>query len=137
LTLSLALAGAVRLLVQIHINRAIAGTLVTVLAFAWLSWPIWLSHRLSGDVSLLVTSHPIFTINGVLPPGSPDWVHLPLMYRLTTLGQDVPFTMPTSVWPCALTHFGIAVATLSASTFLEMRSARRQLQREDVGPSGQ
>jgi hypothetical protein len=133
LAVLLALAGLVRALLLARVHAALAGAIVTVIAFAWLSWPIWLSHHFAGSVSLLVAPHPIFAINATLSsPDTPDWTHLPLMYRLTSLGQDVPFAMPTSVWPCALAHLAIAAVALTAAQWVELKRSRRG----DVAPSG-
>ena len=55
-------------------------------------------------MSRVVAIHPLFAINGVLV-NLGAWSHLPIAYReLTTLGQDVPYTLPASVWPMVLVH---------------------------------
>jgi hypothetical protein len=103
-----------------RIAPTFASAIATILALAWLTWPVWLSPRLTGPsaattVKYLTWMHPLFAVNGVLT-NLGAWSHLPIAYRyLTTLGQDVPYALPTSIWPAALVHLvlGIAVAWVS------------------------
>jgi hypothetical protein len=114
------LAGVAMLLVRVRIAPIFASAVTTILALIWLTWPVWLSPHLTGSnanttVKYLTWIHPLFAINGVLA-NLGTWSHLPIAYRyLTTLGQDIPYTLPTSVWPAALLHVvvGAAVAWVS------------------------
>jgi hypothetical protein len=84
--------------------------IAVVLALAWLLFPIWLSPLLKSSstwISYLITPHPIFALNRALPRLE-LWTHSPLMYRLTNLGQDVPYSLPASIWPAVLLHAVIA-----------------------------
>lgn len=112
-------AGLGALLRWLGLKPAMAGALVVLLAFAWLSWPIWMAPRLKGDkagkiAQALVNPHPLFVLNarlgqtnnlGEFQPAFPvPWVEHRIAYRLTNLGDDVPFHPPHSVWPFILVH---------------------------------
>jgi len=76
--------------------------LVTLLAIAWLSWPIWLATFLRGvsprTIYWLVQTYPPLVTNGVLT-WEPPWSERSLAYRwLTNLNQDVMYQLPTSAW---------------------------------------
>jgi len=95
----------------------VASAITVVLALAWLSWPIWMSRGVVGHQTLagwLVRLHPIFAINGAMPQLG-TWTHQPLMYHLTNLGQDVPYELPASIWPCAIAHLMIGAALVAAN----------------------
>src|SRR4051812_41394848 len=106
------LLGIVAALLRLRISPLAASAITVVLMTAWLTWPVWLSPYLTGlhadaIVARLVAIHPLFAVNGVIAPQSP-WSHWPIAYReLTTLGQDVAYEMPTSIWPTALFHAGL------------------------------
>jgi len=77
-------------------------SLVTLLAVAWLSWPLWLAAFLRGagnrTIYWLVQTHPPLVANGVLT-WEPPWSEHSLAYlRLTNLNQDVMYQLPTSAW---------------------------------------
>ena len=98
-----------------------ASAIAVVICLIWLTWPVWLSPYLTGPhadaiVARLVWVHPLFTVNGVLM-NLGTWSHLPIAYRdLTTLGQDVPYALPTNIWPSVLTHFIPGFALLWAGS---------------------
>jgi hypothetical protein len=88
-----------------------AGALATLLALAWLTWPIWLSpqipnlsDRLIGNLVIL---HPPLVANGILH-GEAPWTERLIAYRLTRLNQDTPIQLPTSILPSAGLHLAIA-----------------------------
>jgi MFS family permease len=92
----------------------LAAAVTTVLFIAWFSWPVWLSPFVSGHsgalvVAWLAPAHPLLAINRVFID-SGLWTQQPLMYPLTALGQDIPFSMPTSILACVLAHAIIALA---------------------------
>ncbi|MBC8107697.1 MAG: hypothetical protein H7Z14_13985 [Anaerolineae bacterium] len=91
-----------------RIRRSIAPALTTILALAWLSFPIWLRSDRSAD---LVAYHPIFAMNGVVKSIG-IWTQQPILYRLTTLGQDVSYELPTSIWLCVIAYGVIALLLL-------------------------
>ena len=99
-------------LVRARISPLFASALSVVLWLLWLTWPVWLSTHLSdAGASRLISIHPLFAINGVLAHLG-TWSHFPLAYReLTILGQDIPYSLPTTVWPSVLAHLipGIAL----------------------------
>ena len=79
-----------------------------VLASLWLSWPIWLTPHINGGIAgWLTPAHPIFAINRVLLDHG-VWMQQRLMYQYSTLGQDVPYTLPTTIWPCVILHLLVA-----------------------------
>lgn len=87
-------------------------SLVTVLALAWLTWPVWLSPRMTPDlVAWLAPAQPMLAINrAMLDLGV--WTQQRLMYQFTTLGQDVAYALPRSAWPAVLLHALIGVTAL-------------------------
>jgi hypothetical protein len=99
--------------------RGAAGGVVSAVALAWLAWPIWTAAWMN-DVwaQRLISIHPLFAANAVthLNP----WPQQVLMYRMTRLGQDVPYALPSTAWPalfiCALIA-GISGLTLYACSF--------------------
>ncbi|CAN5572386.1 hypothetical protein BH09PLA1_BH09PLA1_02830 [soil metagenome] len=89
-----------------HASRSAA--IATVIALGWLSLPIWLRTAFAAS---LVGVHPMFAINGV-NKSLGIWTQQPIMYRLTTLGQDVPYALPASIWPCVILHGAIGLLLL-------------------------
>jgi hypothetical protein len=73
---------------------------------------VWLvpnlpESRVDSIVNFLIRFHPLFAVNGVLKQLG-DWPHWPIAYRdLTTLGQDIPYSLPTSILPACVVH-GVA-----------------------------
>lgn len=111
LIFTLSLVAIAHALIVVRLPIAIASTITTLLALAWLTWPIWLASHISDQwIARLVAPHPIFAINGILPDAG-VWTQQPIMYRLTTLGQDVPYAFP-SIWPTLLLHCAIALLLL-------------------------
>jgi hypothetical protein len=90
---------------RLRIAPLAASAITVVISLIWLTAPIWLTSNLSvTGVARFVEIHPVFAINGVLAQLG-TWTHWPIAYRsLTTLGQDIPYTLPTSIWPCVLVH---------------------------------
>jgi hypothetical protein len=96
-------------------GATVAAGITVLLAIAWLTWPVWLSPWLAGSrgalvAAWLVPAHPLFALNRIFVELG-MWTQQPLMYRLTSLGQDVPMSLPASVWPSVVTHAAIALAT--------------------------
>jgi hypothetical protein len=110
-----ALGGIALSLHRIRIPPGVASTITVVIAFAWLTWPIWLSQHVSTQAAgWLVAAHPILSINGVVPQLG-VWTHTGVMYQISALGQDVPYTLPTSILTCVLIHGLIGALTLWAA----------------------
>lgn len=119
----------------VHVLRRNAGVIltpaiVTVIAFAWLAWPIWLSPwigRLGGDrtAAFLTSAHALFALNSVVTQLG-TWEHFPLMYhQLTNLNQDVPYRLPGSIVPAVALHALGGIGCWLAGTFLNRR--KRQM----------
>lgn len=106
----LAAGSLVRLLMVVRIAPVLASAIAITLSLAWLAWPIWLSPWLSSDViaTRLAAVHPLLAVNSIAPQFG-YWIQMKQMYRLTTLGQDVLFSLPTGVTGCVLLHLVIAM----------------------------
>jgi hypothetical protein len=125
----LALLGIVLALRQ-AMSATFAAAITVIVAGAWLTWPVWLSPWLAGSRGALVTgwlvpAHPLFALNRVFVELG-IWTQQPLMYRLTTLGQDVPMSLPASVWPCVGVHALIALLTGGPVALLPPASGTRR-----------
>jgi hypothetical protein len=95
------------------IARATAAWLAVILGVAWLTWPVWTAPFLNITLTAWLTpAHPLMAINSVvIHLGA--WAEQPLMYQHATLNQDVPYTLPRSIWPCVIVHSAIALALLA------------------------
>jgi hypothetical protein len=99
---ALAVLGMVMSLRRVIGAAAAAGT--TIVFLAWLSWPVWLSPWADARlVAMLAPVHPLFALNRVLVDLG-IWTQQPVMYQLTSLGQDVPYELPASTGACVLAH---------------------------------
>ncbi len=112
-------AGAAVALARFAMNDLFASAMVTVAVLAWLTWPIWLSAWIDQPsvvraMDWLVPVHPLLALNGLLAHLG-VWGELPVMYQLTSLGQDVPYSLPASVATCAALHFLLGGALLLVS----------------------
>jgi hypothetical protein len=115
---TLAVAALAVLLNRIRIPPAV----VVVLALAWLCWPIWLAPILRGRaaservVEVLVSFNPAFAIQGALFRSFPvPWAQHAIAYRLTNIGDDIPYQMPTSILRFLIVHGIIAAIALFAA----------------------
>jgi hypothetical protein len=62
-----------------------SAALVTILALAWLSWPVWMSPWLTdAAIAWLVPAHPLLAINHVLLDLG-VWTQQRVMYQVTGL----------------------------------------------------
>lgn len=97
-----------------RVGGAIASAaIVVVVAGAWLTWPIWTSPWITAEaVAWLAPVHPPLAINRLLLELG-VWTQQPWMYRHTTLGQDVAFALPRTIWPCVLLHAVMALGLLA------------------------
>jgi hypothetical protein len=89
-----------RFLVRFGIQQTMAGSIVILIALAWFTWPIWLRPTQGRLLDTMVNLHPPLVANGILTHESP-WTEKSIAYQLTTLDQDVPIRLPTSIGPCA------------------------------------
>lgn len=107
-SIAFSLAGLLALLTSFRIPAVLAiGCLITH-SILFLTWPVWGSHwMVRHDVQWLVDAlvrvGPLFAINTAIDPTDP-LTHRPMAYRLTNLGQDIPYALPTYVWWCVATH---------------------------------
>lgn len=138
LAFAAALAGPSLLLRQLRVCRPLAAFLVSLLAVAWISWPVWLSPWLSGRgsaVAWLVPAHPTLTVNSVVRQLG-LWDEQPLAYHLTVLNRDVTYQLPPEndrkerpwfreVGAALLVHLGIGLLTLLPVTLPTLLRARR------------
>jgi hypothetical protein len=110
LAFSFALCGVGTGLMRLQISAPLAGTFTTIVALAWLTWPVWLSPWLTQDlVNCLVPAHPLLGVNGLLQHlGS--WDRAPIAYRqLTILNQDIPYHLPRSIIPAVVVHGAVGL----------------------------
>ena len=113
-----ALLGLTSLLSRIDLAPVIACAIVVAMAFAWLTWPVWLSRELPMPwgqwiVRCLVPLNPLLAINGVLRERFDMWDRYRIAYQqLTTLNQDVIYTLPRSIWPSVLVNTAIGLSGL-------------------------
>ena len=109
--------------------RATAAWVAVVVGVAWLLWPVWTASFV--DITLarwLTPAHPLMAINSVVI-NLGAWLEQPLMYEHATLNQDVPYALPTSIWPCVVVHAIIAALLLAP----ERRRARARARSSGAG----
>jgi hypothetical protein len=92
----------------------VPSAIVVLLGFIWLTCPIWLPASTGVRIDSIISFHPLFAINGVLTHLG-LWTQQPIAYRyLFTLGQDVPYTLPTSILPSVTVHLVVGAIGLGA-----------------------
>jgi hypothetical protein len=115
---TLAVTGLAALLLRLLGRPEPATALIVLFAMLWLTWPIWLSAWIDHPVVVraigwLAPVHPLLAMNGLLLHLG-VWGEWPMMYKLTSLGQDVPYSLPSSVAISAAFHFLFGGALLLA-----------------------
>jgi hypothetical protein len=124
-SLAIGAAGLTLLIARIGIHPSAAAWIVIVLLLAWLSWPIWMSPWIADHQSwlpALTSPHPLLSLDAALMrDGIKQWIEAPsLMYGppgLTSLGQDVFYAPPASVWPGVALHVGVGVPGLALAAW--------------------
>ena len=116
-------------------RRRLGGTLrsaaVTVAAWLWLSFPIWLGPAMGArgwDAPTWLTAlHPLFAMNtAVLELGI--WTQQPIAYQLTPFGQDVAYALPATIWPFLLFHAAAVGLLALLRWFAGLRRRRAALE---------
>lgn len=107
-SIAFSLLGMLLLLTWFGLPVTLSIAILLLQSVLFLTWPIWSSSLLvlfdcQRVIDLLVKIGPLFAINGSIDP-TDAFTHRPLAYRLMNLGQDVPYEMPRSIWPCVLVH---------------------------------
>ena len=110
--------GLVRLLVGCGVDATIGRAAIMILGGAWLTWPLWLS----AAPSVLVQLHPLLNVNAAVSARLGIWTEQPIAYSLISLGQDVPYRLPPSPWPCVGFHAVLGLAACFLGTVLSRRS---------------
>lgn len=107
---TLAVVGLSALLARIFREPTLGSAAATLLALTWLASPIWLGMHAAGVVRI----HPLFAMNvSLIDLGL--WTEQPFEYRyLFSLGQDVPYLLPTSIWPTLVLHGFIGLFSSAA-----------------------
>ena len=77
---------------RLRLPPTCAAALATAVGLAWLTWPVWGSTLPAAG--RIADFHPLLAANGLLAPLG-VWTERPLAYRLTALGQDVPYRLPS------------------------------------------
>jgi len=113
LAFALGVAGLVRGLMTLRVSDFFASAFGTVVALAWLSWPVWLAPQLSGSrgesvVGWMVAAHPLFATNALFIKLG-VWTEMGTAYRLTNLNQDVAYALPNGPWACIILHATLAL----------------------------
>ncbi len=112
--------------------------IVTIAAWLWLGFPIWLGPTMGTrgwDAPTWLTAiHPLFAMNhAVIELGI--WTQQPVAYQLTPFGQDVSYALPRSLWPFLVTHLLLAFATLAfASACRRLRAAPSRSESAEARP---
>lgn len=115
-----AVAGIASAMERLRVNDLIASAIGVVLGCAWLTWPIWMAPWLSGErgeriVSALVAANPVFAIDGALRrPFPTPWAQHRYAYQWTNIGDDIRYSVPTSIWPTVGLHAAIALVCFGA-----------------------
>ncbi len=109
-------AGIAAILSRYVMRDVFAAAVTVMLTLAWLTWPVWLSAWVNREpvvhaMQRLIPIHPLLAINGLLAHLG-IWGEWPVMYQLTSLGQDVPYNFPSSIATCAAVHFLLGGALL-------------------------
>ncbi len=117
--IAISLIGGLLLLARIGVPTALGIGWLLVQSVLFLAWPIWAANLLvkfdsQSLVDLLVKVGPIFAINGSIDP-TDAFTHRPLAYRLMNLGQDIPYEMPRTIWPCVLVHLAAGLPGMVVS----------------------
>jgi hypothetical protein len=115
-----AAAAAIALLVSSPRVPAVVGSTVAVVLFmGWLAYPVWGGRSIDRRVARgLSDYHPLIAVNGQQARLG-IWLERPTAYRLTVLGQDVPYGLPGTVWPSATLHLLIAALAAGAARAIE------------------
>jgi hypothetical protein len=121
---SVARVGLASLLETIRMNQQLAAGLVTVIALAWLTWPVWLSPAMEAPairrmIPSLIKLNPGLVANGVLTY-TPPWTEQTIAYQLTVLNQDVPIQLPSSALPCIMFHALIGCLGIAVNCYIKI-----------------
>lgn len=85
----------------------ISARLVVIAGIAWFASPVLLANVMTGGspvTSFITRYHPLFALNRVMIDQG-AWSSSEFAYQyLTPLGQDAPYILPESVWPCVIAH---------------------------------
>jgi len=116
------------------IHPIVSSAIAMVIALGWLAWPVWFSpHPVGSGLSdRAISVHPLFAINAAVPHLG-IWTEQGLMYRLTNLGQDVPYVLPPPYYSI-VTHAMIAGLLIAASYSLSHRERAGVRDDAPVGP---
>lgn len=119
-TFAASLFGSVLLLDALHLPPPLNSALTVLFFLAWLTWPLWTSSFLTSPAiaDWIIPPHPLFAANSLLHPPFGIWTEQPFAYRLTTLNQDLPYSLPQTLLPALSTHTLFAALTLTAAYLL-------------------
>jgi hypothetical protein len=98
------------LLGAVRVPRLLAATGVTLALAAWLTMPVWASAGMDARLAgFLSDFHPLLAVNGQVGELG-IWLEQGIVYRHTSLGQDVPYALPDTIWRSAALHAAVAIA---------------------------
>ncbi|HRK31755.1 MAG TPA: hypothetical protein PLD59_11805 [Tepidisphaeraceae bacterium] len=103
-------------------DLAAAGAILVLTG--WLAAPVWLSPVMNDSLADVISSyHPLIAINSRLAELG-IWLEQPIIYRHTVLGQDVAYSLPSSLWPVILLHAAVGGCAASIAIFTGFWRAR-------------
>lgn len=132
-----ALLGMVELLAAFRLPTRYACGLVVATLLIFVTWPVWLASTMNridtdGWLQRLIDVSPTFALNRAIAPDA-TFTHRGWMYEWTNLGQDIPYALPKTVWPCVglfgMTGFVGVVAGMVSRRFTQMNA-------DEVEPDG-
>jgi hypothetical protein len=122
------LMGVTSLLTPSPARSGIGIAAVVLLATAWLAWPIWLAPNLVTwgiePPTWSTTLHPAFAINRAMDEAG-ILTERPTFYRLTPLGQDLAYALPTTPWPSVVLHGVIGLVAAGGRVALDRHRLMR------------
>ena len=121
---------ALGMLIRCATRSTASAAITVVVALSWLTVPIWLAPAVAARLSVI---HPLMALNRVFIEQG-VWTQQRLMYQLSTLGQDVPYSLPSSIFPCVFAH-GLMAVSLGWPAWWLARRAEWAARRQEASPA--
>jgi hypothetical protein len=112
---------AVRLLVRADVDAQLAPAAICIVTLAWLLWPVWLMTA----PPLLLRFHPLLLVNSAVSADLSVWTEEPVPYKLSQLGQDVPYALPERTLVGTVAYASLALALMLLGSTVDRRPATR------------
>lgn len=115
MTFATACFGLILLLETCRLPVPVCSLLVTLASAAWLASPVWMSQWMNEPRAAFLSDYqPLMVVNGQLKSLG-IWLEQPRIYRHIVLGQDVPYSLTTTVWKSVLLHGSVGALGLVLS----------------------